>query len=70
PLDYIAKDEAKLKAMDKAEIQRLIDEYMDPDKLVYVVVGDGQTQLPRLNNTGLGKPVVVNKDEENLRIDK
>lgn len=70
PLDYITKDEAKLKAMDKAEIQRLIDEYMDPDKLVYVVVGDGQTQLPRLNNTGLGKPVLVNKDEENLRIDK
>lgn len=70
PLDYITKDEAKLKAMDKAEIQRLINEYMDPDKLVYVVVGDGQTQLPRLNNTGLGKPVLVNKDEENLRIDK
>lgn len=70
PLDYITKDEAKLKAMDKAEIQRLIDEYMDPDKLVYVVVGDGQTQLPRLNNTGLGKPVLVNKDEQNLRIDK
>ncbi|NVJ46926.1 MAG: insulinase family protein [Cytophagia bacterium] len=67
PLDYIAKDEAKLKAMDKAEIQRLIDEYMDPDKLVYVVVGDGQTQLPRLDNTGLGKPVLVNKDKEDLR---
>ena len=70
PLDYIAKDEAKLKAMDKAEIQKLIDEYMNPDNLIYVVVGDGQTQLPRLNNTGLGKPVLVNKDEENLRIDK
>lgn len=70
PLDYIAKDEAKLKAMDKAEIQKLINEYMNPDDLVYVIVGDGKTQLPRLNNTGLGKPVLVNKDKENLKIDK
>lgn len=70
PLDYIEKDETKLKAMDKAEIQKLIDEYMNPDDLIYVIVGDGQTQLPRLNNTGLGKPVLINKDKENLRIDK
>lgn len=70
PLDYIATDEAKLKAMDKAEIQRLIDEYMNPDDLIYVVVGDGKTQLNRLNNTGLGKPIVVNKDKDDLRIDK
>lgn len=70
PLDYIEKDETKLKAMDKAEIKRVIDEFMNPDNLVYVVVGDGKTQLQRLNNTGLGKPVVINKDEESLKIDK
>ncbi len=69
-LDYIAKDEAKLKAMDKAEVKRLIDEFMNPDNLVYVVVGDGKTQLPRLKNTGLGEPVIVNKDEESLVIEK
>lgn len=69
-LDYIEKDEAKLKSMDKAEIKKLIDEFMNPDNLVYVVVGDGKTQLQRLNNTGLGKPVVINKDEESLKIDK
>ena len=70
PLDYIEKDETKLKAMDKAEIKQVIDEFMNPDNLVYVVVGDGKTQLQRLNNTGLGKPVVINKDEESLKIDK
>lgn len=69
-LDYIAKDEAKLKAMDLTEIKRLVDEFMNPDNLVYVVVGDGQTQLPRLNNTGLGKPVLINKDDESLVIEK
>ncbi|WP_420387226.1 M16 family metallopeptidase [Roseivirga sp.] len=70
PLNYIAQDEAKLKAMDKSEVKKLIDEYMNPDDLVYVIVGDGQTQLPRLNNTGLGEPVLVNKDKESLKIEK
>ncbi len=66
PLDYIKKNEETLKNMTVEEAQRLIKEYMDPDKLLYVVVGDGKTQLNRLNNTGLGKPIVVNKNEEKL----
>lgn len=70
PLNYIEQDETKLRGMDKAEIKKLIDQYMNPDDLVYVIVGDGQTQLSRLNNTGLGKPVLINKDMENLKIDK
>ena len=56
--------------MDVAEAQRLIAEYMNPDKLIYVVVGDGKTQLKRLDNIGLGKPVLVNKDDESLVIKK
>lgn len=70
PLDYVKKEEATLKSMDVAEAQRLIAEYMNPDKLIYVVVGDGKTQLKRLDNIGLGKPVLVNKDDESLVIKK
>ncbi len=70
PLDYVKKEEATLKSMDVAEAQRLITEYMNPDKLIYVVVGDGKTQLKRLDNIGLGKPVLVNKDDESLVIKK
>ena len=70
PKDYVVKDEEKLKAMDKETIKQLINDYMNPDNLIYVVVGDGNTQLPRLNNTGLGKPVLVNKDDESLQIKK
>ena len=44
--------------------------YMDPDKFLYVVVGDGKTQLNRLRNSGLGKPIVVNKDDEVLNTKK
>lgn len=70
PLDYVKKEEATLKSMDVAEAQGLIAEYMNPDKLIYVVVGDGKTQLKRLDNIGLGKPVLVNKDDESLVIKK
>ena len=70
PTDYIKKDEERLKNMKVEDVQKLVKEYMDPDKLIYVVVGDGKTQLNRLNNLGLGKPVVVNKDEKKLTIDK
>lgn len=70
PLDYVQKDESTLKSMDVKEAQRLIGEYMNPDKLIYVVVGDGKTQLNRLNNLGLGKPILVNKDKKSLTIDK
>lgn len=70
PTDYIKRDETILKNMDVAEAQRLIKEYMDPDNLIYVLVGDGKTQLNRLNNTGLGKPILINKDDQSLRIKK
>ncbi|OEK04302.1 M16 family metallopeptidase [Roseivirga misakiensis] len=70
PLDYVQKDETTLKSMDVNEAKRLISEYMNPDDLIYVVVGDGKTQLNRLNNLGLGKPIVVNKDKDKLTIDK
>lgn len=70
PTDYIRQNEEVLKSMDVAEVQRLIKEYMDPDKLIYVVVGDGKTQLNRLDGTGLGKPILVNKDDQSLKIQK
>lgn len=67
PTDYIKQNEAVLKNMDVAEAQRLIKKYMNPDELIYVLVGDGKTQLNRLNNTGLGKPIVVNKEDLSLK---
>lgn len=67
PTDYIKQNETVLKNMDVAEAQRLIKKYMNPDELIYVLVGDGKTQLNRLNNTGLGKPIVVNKEDLSLK---
>lgn len=70
PTDYIKRNEEELKSMTVEEARETIKQYMDPDKLLYVVVGDGKTQLNRLNNTGLGTPIVVNKDESKLEVKK
>lgn len=70
PTDYMQKDEAKLKQMTAEDAQRILKEYMNPDKLIYVVVGDGKTQLDSLSNTGLGKPIIVNKEDDKLTIKK
>ncbi|KYG74559.1 zinc protease [Roseivirga ehrenbergii] len=70
PMDYIKKDEERLKSMTSEDAKEIIGEYMNPDKLIYVVVGDGKTQLNLLNNTGLGKPIVVNPKDEKLELKK
>uniref|UniRef100_UPI004047563E M16 family metallopeptidase n=1 Tax=Roseivirga sp. TaxID=1964215 RepID=UPI004047563E len=70
PIDYIQKDEAKLKQMTNEDVKAILKKYMNPDDLIYVVVGDGKTQLNNLNNTGLGKPILVNKEDEKLTTKK
>lgn len=70
PKDYIKREEEKLKSMTAEDAKKIIEEYMNPDELLYVVVGDGKTQLNLLNNTGLGKPIVVNPADQKLEIKK
>jgi zinc protease len=37
----------------------LVNKYIDPSKMYYVVVGDAKTQLDDLEKVGLGKPILV-----------
>jgi zinc protease len=37
----------------------LARQYLDPDHMIYLVVGDARTQLPRVRQLGLGTPVVL-----------
>jgi zinc protease len=41
------------------EIQRLASNYLNPDKMYYLVVGDAKTQLPRLKSLGMGEVQVI-----------
>lgn len=59
PPDYIKKEEAFVKGLTADEMKEYADNYIDPSKMYYVVVGDAQTQLKDLEKIGLGKPELV-----------
>jgi zinc protease len=59
--DYIKERETIVKAMTVAQIKDLSGKYLDPNKMIWLVVGDAKTQLPRLKELGFGEPVLLNK---------
>ena len=59
--DYVKDREEIVRNMTVEEIQRLAKEYVDPDKMFYLVVGDAKTQLKRLEKLGYGKPILINE---------
>src|SRR5690554_208912 len=61
PDDYAKQRENIVKALTVEEVKALADKYIHPEKMIYLIVGDAATQLDRLENLGLGKPVLLNK---------
>ncbi|WP_299683095.1 pitrilysin family protein [uncultured Dokdonia sp.] len=64
PVDYAKQREARVKEMTVADIKALSAKYLDPDKMIYLVVGDAKTQLKKLEQLGYGTPVLLNPKEE------
>lgn len=61
PVDYAKQREATVKALTVEEVKALAEKYIRPDRMIYVIVGDAATQLDKLDQLGLGKPVLLNK---------
>ncbi len=59
--DYVKGREAIVRDMTVEKIQGLADQYLDPDKMFWLVVGDAKTQMKRLEKLGYGKPVLINE---------
>ncbi len=59
PKDYVKKEEDVLRNMTLEQHKALAQKYINPDKMIYVVVGDAATQLKPLSEIGLGEPVLV-----------
>lgn len=59
PDDYIKKEEDIVKNMTFEEHKALAQKYIIPDKMIYVVVGDAETQLEPLKKVGFGDPVLI-----------
>ncbi len=59
PDDFIKREEKFIKDLTIEKELALVNKYIDPAKMYYVVVGDAKTQLEDLEKAGLGKPILV-----------
>ena len=59
--DYVKGREQIVKGMTLPRIVELSQKYLNSDKMIWVVVGDAKTQLPRLKELGFGEPVLIQK---------
>jgi zinc protease len=59
--DYVKEREGIVKAMTLPQVQALSQQYLDPSKMVWLVVGDAKTQLPRMKELGFDEPVLIAK---------
>jgi len=55
PVDYLEQEQTELAGLTLSDFHNTIEQYMAPDKMDYLVVGDAATQLERLEELGLGK---------------
>ncbi len=63
PVDYAKQRETIVKEMTVADIKALSNTYLDPDKMIYLIVGDAKTQLKKLEQLGFGTPILLNERE-------
>ena len=59
PLDYVVEQERVVQDMTLERVRELARRYVDPERMVFLVVGDAATQLPRLSAAGLGRPILI-----------
>ncbi|MBU2980096.1 pitrilysin family protein [Alteromonas sp. C1M14] len=60
PNDFVQQRAKAIAEMSVEEVKVLAKKYIKPQSLIYVVVGDAETQLPRLQGLGLGEVTRLN----------
>jgi zinc protease len=61
PVDYIKQEELLAATLTLDKAKAVFDQYIRANQMIYVVVGDAQTQFERLKDVGLGEPVLLDK---------
>ena len=59
--DYVKHREEIVKNISLEEVRNLSDKYLNADQMIWLIVGDAKTQLPRLTALGFGEPILLNK---------
>ena len=62
PDDYVRRNETIVNDMTTPEEKGLAQKYLKPEAMVYLVVGDKESQFAKLKELGLGDPVLLDKD--------
>ncbi len=63
PDDYFAKYVQNIQAVTAADVQRVADKYIQPNRFAVVVVGDLKTIEPRIRALSLGEVKVLTVDD-------
>lgn len=67
PLDYLKKQEKVVSDMTLSQAKQMIAKFVDSGKLVYMVTGDAKTQLERVNEAGLGKAIILDRNGREIK---
>ena len=59
--DYRAQNAKAIEAITLEDFKGLAANYLRPDAMNYLVVGDAETQAEALKELGFGDPIMLNK---------
>ncbi len=68
--DYMLKQQEIMKTISLDKIKSLANTYADPDKMIYVIVGDAKTQLQKVKELGLDLQLVTENLEPQQALKK
>lgn len=61
PHDIVEREQAMLSQMTMSDFHRVIDQYLNEKEMIWIVVGDGETQRKALSDFGYGEPVELDR---------
>ena len=67
PFDYVAQEEAVIRGMTLDQHRALAERFIDMDHMIYLVVGDAQTQMQQLRGLGFGTPIQLDPTGNRVR---
>ncbi|MBC3846771.1 insulinase family protein [Winogradskyella echinorum] len=61
--DYAKQREAIVNDLTVEDVKALVENYIKPNQMIYLIVGDAETQLEKLEGLGFGKPILLNGEK-------
>ncbi|MBA6379578.1 MULTISPECIES: pitrilysin family protein [unclassified Colwellia] len=60
PINYVLARAKSVESLTLANVKSLANQHLHHQQMIYLVVGDAKSQLPRLKALGLGEPILIN----------